>query len=185
MLASNPVSGLNRNSRPLGIPLRFNQIGNGSKCRCCRNIWRQNSRAADGEHVTVVAGGTSFGAPEVKFGSSAVALLVPLVCGPKVAKELLLTGDEQLSAERALAPGIVNHVESAGEEFAKVKALADAMAAVDPTALHMSKRALNRSHEAMGLRPAPARALETAILVEKASGPKRAEFDRTRRERGL
>ena len=135
--------------------------------------------------VTVAAAGTRFGAPEVKFGSGAVALLLPFVCGPKAAKELLLTGDDHLSAERALALGIVNHVEPAGEEFAKAKALADAMAAADPTAVRMTKRALNRSYEAMGLRVALAQALETDIFIESAGGPKRAEFDRIRREQGL
>ena len=60
--------------------------------------------------VTVAAEGTRFGSPEVKFGSGAVALLLPWVAGPKVAKELLLTGDDGLSATRALALGIVNHV---------------------------------------------------------------------------
>ena len=47
--------------------------------------------------VTVAAQSTQFGAPEVKFGSGAVALLLPWVAGPKAAKELLLTGDDQLS----------------------------------------------------------------------------------------
>src|SRR5207249_4017480 len=55
--------------------------------------------------VTVAAQSTKFGSPEVKFGSGAVALLLPWVAGPKAAKELLLTGDDQLSAERALAIG--------------------------------------------------------------------------------
>lgn len=135
--------------------------------------------------VTVAATGTRFGAPEVKFGSGAVALLLPYVCGAKAAKELLLTGDDHLSAERALALGIVNHVEPAGEEFAKAMTLARAMAAADPTAVRMTKRALNRSYEAMGLRSALAQALEIDIFIESSGGPKRAEFDRIRREQGL
>ncbi len=135
--------------------------------------------------ITVAAEGTRLGAPEVKFGSGAVALLLPYVTGAKAAKELLLTGDDHLSAERALALGIVNHVVPAGKEMAKALALAGSIAAADPMAVQQTKRALNRSYEAMGLRTALAQALETDIFIEGAGGPKRAEFDRIRREKGL
>ena len=64
--------------------------------------------------ITVAAAGTRLGAPEVKFGSGAVAMLLPFVTGAKAAKEILLTGDDHLSAERALALGIVNHVDAGG-----------------------------------------------------------------------
>jgi enoyl-CoA hydratase len=135
--------------------------------------------------VTVAAAGTRLGAPEVKFGSGAVALLLPFVTGAKAAKEILLTGDDHLSAERALALGIVNHVVPAGEELAKALSIAQSIAAADPMAVQLSKRALNRSYEAMGLRTALAQALETDIFIESAGGPRRAEFDRIRREQGL
>ena len=82
--------------------------------------------------VTVAAQSTRFGAPEVKFGSGAVALLLPWVAGPKAAKELLLTGDDQLSADRALALGIVNHVVPDGEEMER--AISKAMTIADRTA---------------------------------------------------
>jgi len=39
--------------------------------------------------VTLAATGCRFGAPEVKFGSGIVALILPWLCGPKRAKELL------------------------------------------------------------------------------------------------
>lgn len=135
--------------------------------------------------ITVAAAGTRFGAPEVKFGSGAVALLLPYVTGAKAAKELLLTGDDQLSAERALQLGIVNHVVPLGEELQKAMALADSAAAADPTAVRLSKLAINRSYEAKGLRTALAQALEVDIFIEAAGGPKRTEFDRIRRELGL
>ena len=135
--------------------------------------------------ISVAAEGTRFGAPEVKFGSGAVAMLLPFVAGSKAAKEILLTGDDHLTAQRALALGIVNHVAPAGEELAKALEIAENIAAADPLAVQMSKRALNRSYEAMGLRAALAQALEIDILIEGAGGPKRAEFDRIRREQGL
>ena len=135
--------------------------------------------------VTVAAQSTRFGSPEVKFGSGAVALLLPWIAGPKIAKELLLTGDDQLTAERALALGIVNHVVPDGEETTRALAIAHAMAAAAPNAVRLTKRAINRSFEAMGLREALASALEVDIDIESSGGPERAEFDRIRREQGL
>jgi enoyl-CoA hydratase len=135
--------------------------------------------------VTVAAQSTRFGAPEVKFGSGAVALLLPFIAGPKAAKELLLTGDDQLSAERALALGIVNHVVPDGEEMERGLALARAMASAAPNAVRLTKLAINRSLDAMGLREALASALELDIYIEAAGGAERAEFDRIRREQGL
>jgi enoyl-CoA hydratase len=135
--------------------------------------------------VTVAAQSTKFGAPEVKFGSGAVALLLPWVAGPKAAKELLLTGDDQLSAERAQALGIVNHVVPDGEEMDRAMAIARSMALAAPNAVRLTKLAINRSFDAMGLREALASALELDIAIESAGGSERAEFDRIRREQGV
>jgi enoyl-CoA hydratase len=135
--------------------------------------------------VTVAAQSTKFGAPEVKFGSGAVALLLPWVAGPKAAKELLLTGDDQLSADRAQALGIVNHVVPDGEEMNRALAIARAMARAAPNAVRLTKLAINRSFDAMGLRAALASALELDIFIEASGGSERAEFDRIRREQGL
>jgi enoyl-CoA hydratase len=135
--------------------------------------------------ITIAAVGTKFGAPEVRFGSGAVALLLPWIAGPKAAKELLLTGEDKLTAERALALGIVNHVVPDGEEFDRALAIARDIAAAAPEAVRLTKRAINRTYEAMGLRAALASALETDIYIETAGGPERAEFNRIRREQGL
>ena len=135
--------------------------------------------------VTVAAQSTKFGAPEVKFGSGAVALLLPWVAGPKAAKELLLTGDDQISADRALALGIVNHVVADGEELNRALVIARAMAVAAPNAVRLTKLAINRSFDAMGMRAALASALELDIFIEASGGTERAEFDRIRREHGL
>jgi enoyl-CoA hydratase len=135
--------------------------------------------------VTVAAAGTRFGSPEVKFGSGAVALLLPWIAGPKAAKELLLTGDDGLTAARALELGIVNHVVPDGEEFEKAKAIARSMAVAASDAVRLTKLAINRSYEAMGLKAALTAALELDIVIESSGGEERAEFDRIRREQGL
>ncbi len=135
--------------------------------------------------VTVAAQSTKFGAPEVKFGSGAVALLLPWIAGAKAAKELLLTGDDQLTADRALSLGIVNHVVPDGEEMDRALAIARAMANAAPNAVRLTKLAINRSFDAMGLRAALESALELDIRIETSGGAERAEFDRIRREQGL
>src|SRR5580693_4863901 len=74
--------------------------------------------------ITVAAAGTYFGEPEVRFGSGIVAMLLPWITGPKQAKELLLTGNDRISAERAREIGIVNRVVPDGEHMAKAMQLA-------------------------------------------------------------
>jgi enoyl-CoA hydratase len=51
--------------------------------------------------------------------------------------------------------------------------------------VRLSKLAINRSFDAMGLREALASALEIDIYIEAAGGSERSEFDRIRREQGL
>ena len=135
--------------------------------------------------VTVASESARFGAPEVRFGSGAVALLLPWVAGPKAAKELLLTGNDRLTAARAERLGIVNEVTPDGEEYAGALAIAQDMAAAAPEAVRLTKQAINRSYEAMGMRTALAQALETDVFIEVAGGPDRAEFNRLRAEQGL
>ena len=135
--------------------------------------------------VTVAAEGTRFGEPEVRFGTGIIALLLPWVSGPKAAKELLLTGDDQVSAEDALRLGIVNHVVPVGEEIAKAEALAGAMAKASTRSVRMTKQAINRSYEAMGLSSALKTALDIDVLLNAGSSPEKKEFARIRNEQGL
>jgi enoyl-CoA hydratase len=135
--------------------------------------------------MTVAAEGTRFGEPEARFGSGIIALLLPWHTTPKLAKELLLTGTDQVDASRALSMGIVNHVVPAGTEFDKAMALARDLAAAAPVSVQLTKRAINRSYEVMGMRQALLAALDTDVLIEATGGPERAEFNRIRREEGL
>lgn len=135
--------------------------------------------------VTVAAEGTRFGEPEPRFGSGIIALLLPWVAGPKATKELLLTGTDQVDARRAMEMGIVNHVVPLGQQFEKALAIANDMAASAPLSVQMTKRAINRTYEMMGMRQALLAALDTDVLIEAQGGPERAEFNRIRREKGL
>ena len=60
--------------------------------------------------ITVASEDCRFGAPEVKFGSGIVAMLLPWLAGPKRAKYLLLSGDDRVTAAEALDMGLVNRM---------------------------------------------------------------------------
>jgi enoyl-CoA hydratase len=135
--------------------------------------------------ITIAAQDTRFGEPEVRFGSGIVALLLPWIAGPKFAKELLLTGDDQISAERAMQMGIVNQVVPPGQHLIKALEIAHGIAAAAPNSVRMTKLAINRSYEIMGMRQALLAAVDIDIFIESSGGPERAEFNRIRKEEGL
>jgi enoyl-CoA hydratase len=116
--------------------------------------------------LAVAAEDTRLGEPEVRFGSGIVALLLPWITGPKHAKELLLTGNDRITAQRALEMGLVNRVVPEGQHRAAALELAREVAANDAAAVQLTKLAINRSYEAMGLRQALAQALELGIAAE-------------------
>jgi len=127
--------------------------------------------------ITVSAEGCRFGAPEVKFGSGIVALILPWVIGLKQAKELLLTGDDQVTAERALALGLVNRVVPSEDYLTEALALARTIAANDRIAVTMTKEAINRSAEIMGMRTALLQGLELGTIAEEAETPESRKFN--------
>src|SRR5260370_2157881 len=102
--------------------------------------------------ITVAAAGTWFGEPEVRFGSGIVAMLLPWFTGPKQAKELLLTGNDRISAERALEIGIVNRVVPEGQQLEQAMEIARGIAAAAPASVQMTKRAIHRRSDVMGMR---------------------------------
>ena len=112
-------------------------------------------------------------------------MLLPWITGPKQAKELLLTGNDRISAERALEIGIVNRVVPDGEQLERAIEIARTIAAAAPASVRMTKRAINRSYEIMGMRQALLAAVDIDIFIESSGGPERAEFNRIRREQGL
>ena len=135
--------------------------------------------------LTVAAEATRLGEPEVRFGSSIVALLLPWLTTPKIAKELLFTGTDHLDAARAYEIGLVNRVVPAGAELKTAVALAEEIAAAAQLSVELVKRSVNRTYEIMGMRQALQGALDAAVLTEVQAGPERTEFNRVRREQGL
>jgi enoyl-CoA hydratase len=135
--------------------------------------------------ITVAAEGTLFGEPEVRFGSSIVALLLPWMTTPKIAKELLFTGTDRLDPVRAREMGLVNRVVLAGQELKTAFSIAEEIAAAAPLSVALTKRSINRTYEIMGMRQALLGALDTAVMIETQAGPERTEFNRIRLEGGL
>ncbi|MDH3318457.1 MAG: enoyl-CoA hydratase-related protein [Betaproteobacteria bacterium] len=126
-----------------------------------------------------------FGEPELKFGAGIVTLLLPWMVGPKAAKDIILTGDDSVNAERALALGIVSRVVPEGEHLSTALRLARQMAVIDPDLVRDTKKALNRSFEIQGMRAALDTALDIDHAIESHGSPDKRRFMDIAREQGL
>jgi enoyl-CoA hydratase len=135
--------------------------------------------------VAVAADDAVFGEPEIQFGSGVVTMVMPWLVGARRAKELLLTGEDQIPADEALRIGLVNRVVPRAELEAATLALARRMAAADPVALSLTKRAINRSLEISGFREALTAGADLDAIIESAEVPERREFNRIRGKEGL
>src|SRR3954447_19480220 len=93
--------------------------------------------------VTLAANDAFFGEPELKFGAGIVVMLLPWLVGPKIAKEIILTGQDRIPADQALRIGMVNRVVPAAELEAAGMKLARHIAAIDPNLVKQTKRAIN------------------------------------------
>lgn len=122
--------------------------------------------------ITIAADDCLFGAPEVRFGSGIVCLILPWVIGLKQAKELLLTGDDKVDALRAASMGLINKVVPADRLVTETDAIAQRIAANNETAVRLTKTAIKRSVEIAGLRDALDQALQLDFEIETASAGK-------------
>ena len=91
--------------------------------------------------VIVAGEGATFGQPEILLGVTAPAacVLLPRLAGAGFAAEILFTGDT-VSASRAHAAGLVDHVVADATVDDEARALALRMARHSGTALRMTKR---------------------------------------------
>ncbi|MGH8720452.1 MAG: enoyl-CoA hydratase/isomerase family protein [Burkholderiales bacterium] len=126
-----------------------------------------------------------FGEPELKFGAGIVTLLLPWMVGPKAAKDIILTGDDAVNAERALALGIVSRVVPEGEHLTTALRIARQMAVIDPDLVRDTKKALNRSFEIQGMRAALDTALDIDHAIESHGSPDKRKFMDIARDQGL
>lgn len=135
--------------------------------------------------VTIAAEGTRLGEPELKFGSVITAMIMPWLTGPKLAKELLLSADDRITAERAERIGLINAVVPPGMHVEAAFGMARKMATMDREAVSMTKEAINRSFECMGFREALRANLDIAVQLESLETPLRKKFKEITNRDGL
>ncbi len=133
----------------------------------------------------IVSGASGrFGEPEIRYGSGPVTLLMPFLLGQKRTNELLYTGD-MIDAERAEQIGLVNRVVADDQVEAEVEALVRKIAPTPLPVLRLTKIALIRAYEAMGLRQAVAANLDLSAMLNAADAPEQREFMEIVRSQGL
>lgn len=116
--------------------------------------------------LVVAATEARFATPGVKIGLFCTTPMVPLVraIAPKIAMEMLLTGIP-LSADRALAVGLVNRVVPADQLDYTVKELTDAIVASSPMTIRLGKRAF---YDQLSLDEPEAYDRATSVMTENA-----------------
>ena len=135
--------------------------------------------------LTIAAEDAVFGEPELRFGAGIVVMLIPWYVGPKMAKEILLSGEDRIAAGRAHALGLVNRVVPVGRELETAFEVARVIAAMDPEGVKATKRAINRSYEIMGLKEALRMALDEDTMLEAQSTDLRRAFTEVMQREGL
>lgn len=128
--------------------------------------------------MTLAGEGAFFGEPEPKFGSGIVALLLPWMTGPKQAKEMLLFGNDRVSAHRAYEMGLINAVIKPEALLAELRAAAGRCAMLDAEAVRLTKSAINRSYSSMGFEQALRQALDIDVLIESSESEESRTFKR-------
>ena len=135
--------------------------------------------------ITVADEKTFFGEPELRFGAGIVALILPWIIGPKQAKEMIMTGNDRIPAQRAYEMGLINRVAPDGEYMKIAMKLAHEMAVIDPMPMRLQKMAINRTFEIMGLNEALNTASDLDVLIEGVETPDSKTFSEIARKEGL
>jgi enoyl-CoA hydratase len=135
--------------------------------------------------LTIAADDAFFGEPELKFGAGIVVMLLPWIVGPKLAKEIILMGEDRILAARAREIGMVNQVVAADELDDAALATARHIAAIDPDLVRETKRAINRTFEVQGIAEALEAALDIDLQIEGQGSPDKIAFLEVARREGL
>jgi len=125
-----------------------------------------------------------FGEPEIRYGSGPVTLLMPFILGQKKTNELLFTGD-MIDAEAAERAGMINRVVPETDLEEEVEALVRKIAPTPLPVLRLTKIALVRAFEAMGLREAVNMNLDLSSMLNAAETPEQKEFMQIVQSSGL
>lgn len=135
--------------------------------------------------LTLAAHDCRFGAPEVLYGSGVITMLLPYICGPKRAKEILLTGTDRITTAQAVEWGLVNRAVQEKNLVKRARELAEAIARNDRLAVQICKQAVNTAMEIGSMREALKHALELELAIETTETPTSKEFDEILRTKGI
>jgi enoyl-CoA hydratase len=135
--------------------------------------------------LTIATPDAFFGEPELKFGAGIVVMILPWIVGPKIAKEIILTGEDRISAERAREIGMVNRIVPSEALDEVTLAIAGNLAVIDPHLVKETKRAINRSIEVRGMLDALDQALDVDLQIEGQGSPDKTAFMDLARKEGL
>ncbi|HZP77055.1 MAG TPA: enoyl-CoA hydratase/isomerase family protein [Pseudolabrys sp.] len=135
--------------------------------------------------ITIAAEDAFFGEPELKFGAGIVAMLLPWIVGPKIAKEIILLGEDRVPAARAYQLGMVNRVVPVQALEETTLSIATHIAAVDPVLIKATKKAINRAFEAQNMLDALEEALAIDVAFEGGGSVDKMAFMEIAREKGL
>lgn len=135
--------------------------------------------------ITIASEDAIFGEPELKFGAGIVTMLLPWMTSPKQAKRIILLADDRISANDALAMGIVSRVVKVGTHIEEALRAARTMALMDPNLVAETKKALNRTYEIQGMPTALKVALDIDHTIESHGSPDKRAFMDIARERGM
>lgn len=125
--------------------------------------------------LTIAADDAKFGEPEIRFSNSGPGFVLPWIVGPKRAREMLYFGD-MIDAEKALEIGMINRIVPRDKLVEETLRYAHRLAMVDPEALVMTKRSINRGLDAAGFRRAMEAGLDTIAPLYAAKTEYGQEF---------
>lgn len=126
-----------------------------------------------------------FGEPELKFGAGIVSMLLPWFVSPKIAKGVIFTGDDGITARQALEWGLLNKVVSAEALMQEAMKLAGKLAQMEPMVIRRTKMAVNRTYDIMGMKEALRAALDIDIMIEGEGAQLKRDFLKVVREEGM
>jgi enoyl-CoA hydratase len=134
--------------------------------------------------LRVASDKATFGEPEIRFGAGAPILITPWIVGLTKAKELLYTGDT-MDAQEALRLNMINKVvphETLQEETYK---LARRILKIAPENVRLTKQAINKTFEMMGLKHALEYNVEVVTIMENTETEVQRTFNQIKQEKGL
>lgn len=135
--------------------------------------------------ITIADGDAVFGEPELRFGAGIVTMLLPWITSPKHAKRIIFSGQDSITAKTALEMGFISEIAEPGRYLDKALAIARNIAKMDPSLVHLTKRAIQQTYDARGLGPSLSGALDIDYVIEAQVSPDKVEFLRIAREQGL